>query len=1409
MSTEKNPSQAEALEGGPDANSATVTVPKTEATDGNDTTPVTDPEVLPLSDLHLEELRRSGISDDVIRARGIYTATELEQLPASMHWAARSYTGLTPVLVFPEQEAGRGATCQIKPAPGAQKRSGEAAPKYLSPLQSESIVPSLLELKPVTDTTEKVLIVEGTKQGLCVESVYSGDDRIAIYGITGIDGWRGGNAGPSPAFSEFMGLPVYIVPDADAASNPLVYDGAAKLGEHCRAMGARQVAFVRFGGVGKQGVDDVLGAIDEAKRRQLLDLWLDQAGEKPASTRPKKKPAQKKSPRDLQETGGRVLIPGYTDPDRMLNVVAGALAARYGGNLLFRRDDQLVYVAGNPGERKLRAVDESFLRRLVADVCELEKDDGRSRLLSTSEAAILMSEYYLGFFPPLVGLSESPVMSPTGRIVATSGYDEETKLLIELSPGLQGFSVPERPTESDVSAAVYKVLDILSDFCVKSDADRTRMIGAMLTPLVRPMCPTAPGHVISANVAGAGKGLFVDVNCIIATGRRAPVQALPKHEAEMHKMLAAKIFAAETFVMIDECSNGLDSSALCAVLTSENFTSRVLGESRIASVKNVACFMFAGNQVAVSNDLARRMVAIDLHSNEMRPEFRTGFRHPNLIEYVKQHRKEILEALFTLIQAWIVAGRPAPSDGSTMGSFEVWYEIVGGVLELAGFSDLMKGVVERRDQYNEAREANIAHLLWVSENVEEPFRAHDVVKAFEFASLTEYVPLPDGIYGKEDVTAYKLSRQYGKLTDAPMGGFLLRCVGYDRTRTKCFKIEYDGGPEGDELPPDGDDGSSGGGPEPSGGGGGTPTPADGAESSVPVGSENASAATSTTTVYFDLETGDAGSAPVTNDPGFVRLATYSINGEQPQATTNIRALCDVLTSADRIVGHNIVSYDLPLLEHLFGLSTQAEVVDTLILSRLADPSANKIKHDLNSVAERYGVQGKLGGSDSVLKGLAKEYGGFEKIPVDNEEYVAYALQDVQVTVDVLPLLQARVSDGVGESYARREHAVMQRISDVQWRGVRIDVEKLEAVLREEEAQLALGVEWLSTEVGVPAVGKKPWMTEAGKDALRRYVESCGESLPLTGSGEVSTKAKVFKQLAERNPDSKKLAELSRQMTSLLKTSPASTVKKFLRDDRVYPSIQPEQATGRLSTTKPGMNVFGSRTDELRQQRSIVLPDNADEVLVAVDLSQIDARCMADGSGDANYAQLFGPGFDSHTEMAIRVFGDPARRKDAKALAHATNYGMGAKGFAKKSGLSVAEAEQLLQKMKLEFPLLEAFKVRLREHARARGFIKTGFGRIIAVNPHEAYTTAPAAYGQGTARDVFLQGVLELPEDVAAMIRIFVHDEIVLSVPRERATDVKKMVIETFEAVQLPCVNGVVVPVFAEGSEAGETWAQCY
>ena len=60
-----------------------------------------------------------------------------------------------------------------------------------------------------------------------------------------------------------------------------------------------------------------------------------------------------------------------------------------------------------------------------------------------------------------------------------------------------------------------------------------------------------------------------------------------------------------------------------------------------------------------------------------------------------------------------------------------------------------------------------------------------------------------------------------------------------------------------------------------------------------------------------------------------------------------------LLGADKLIGHNIVRYDLPLVKKILGIEVKADVVDTLVLSWYLH--FNKVRHGLAQYGEEYGV----------------------------------------------------------------------------------------------------------------------------------------------------------------------------------------------------------------------------------------------------------------------------------------------------------------------------------------------------------------------------------------------------------------------------------------------------------------------
>jgi hypothetical protein len=73
------------------------------------------------------------------------------------------------------------------------------------------------------------------------------------------------------------------------------------------------------------------------------------------------------------------------------------------------------------------------------------------------------------------------------------------------------------------------------------------------------------------------------------------------------------------------------------------------------------------------------------------PWERNQWRHPNLLEWVREHRPELIWAALTLGRAWYAAGCPA-AKSPVVGSFESWCRVIGGVLEYAGASDFLSNL---------------------------------------------------------------------------------------------------------------------------------------------------------------------------------------------------------------------------------------------------------------------------------------------------------------------------------------------------------------------------------------------------------------------------------------------------------------------------------------------------------------------------------------------------------------------------------------------------------------------------------------------------------------------------------------------------------------------------------------------
>lgn len=144
----------------------------------------------------------------------------------------------------------------------------------------------------------------------------------------------------------------------------------------------------------------------------------------------------------------------------------------------------------------------------------------------------------------------------------------------------------------------------------------------------------------------------------------------------------------------------------------------------------------------------------------------------------------------------------------------------------------------------------------------------------------------------------------------------------------------------------------------------------------------------------------------------------------------------ILSKADRIIGHNIIKYDLPAIKKVLGRDFfhPDKVFDTLLASQLVLP--NIIEQDLNNS----NLTGRYKGSHSlkawgIRLGLHK--GDFEDWSKLSAEMVEYNRQDVEVTT----LLYNKLKDKVNSRTLNLENTFCNIIARQERYGVMFDINK--------------------------------------------------------------------------------------------------------------------------------------------------------------------------------------------------------------------------------------------------------------------------------------------------------------------------------------------------------------------------------
>ncbi|MGV9364482.1 DNA polymerase [Amycolatopsis sp. NPDC003731] len=278
-----------------------------------------------------------------------------------------------------------------------------------------------------------------------------------------------------------------------------------------------------------------------------------------------------------------------------------------------------------------------------------------------------------------------------------------------------------------------------------------------------------------------------------------------------------------------------------------------------------------------------------------------------------------------------------------------------------------------------------------------------------------------------------------------------------------------------------------------------------------------------------------------------------------------------------------------------------------------------------------------------------------------------------------------------------------------------------------------------------------------------------------------------------------------------------TLDSIHPDGRVHPDITMVQASGRWSTTKPGLTVWTARGPG-RVERDYYLPDSEDDLLVSFDYSNADARAVAAESGDVAFAERFQPGKDGHLINAWAAWGkdvvgtdkhDPVTAKyrdQAKPGGHAWGYRVGPPKLAKLWKKPVAEAKLFLDNMNKAFRGVVAWQDAMVKFARRHGYVVNDWGRVMRVEKGREYTQAPALIGQSTTREIICDALLKMPLPVLRRVKAQIHDELVMSIPKKNIERHQAYVLNLMNYSHLPKHGkGQRIDFPASSGAGGATW----
>jgi len=504
-----------------------------------------------------------------------------------------------------------------------------------------------------------------------------------------------------------------------------------------------------------------------------------------------------------------------------------------------------------------------------------------------------------------------------------------------------------------------------------------------------------------------------------------------------------------------------------------------------------------------------------------------------------------------------------------------------------------------------------------------------------------------------------------------------------------------------------------------------------------------------------------------------------------------------LTTADRLIGHNIIGFDIPMVHKFSDVDlSDKEVIDTLVLSRLFNPT-----RDGGHALESWGY--KLG----YPKIEFSDYQNY------STEMLDYCVRDVQLNTLVLSELR-KESKGFSKESIDLEQDVAKIIKGQELNGFKFDMHSAQILLAElrermqkieDEVHTTFKPKWVDTKQVTPYIKKDGNLSKRGltDDEYQRCLDTedyspfMRQTLQEFNLGsrkqigeyliDFGWKPERFTPTGQPIVDEKTLSEITHIHEAkliadflLLQKRIAqvdSWVEAVQEDGRVHGFVIPNGTiTGRMTHRKPNMAQVPSVSSPYGKECRACWTVDEGNVLLGVDASGLEIRMLAHYMDDKDFIKEILDG-DIHT--ANQRAAQLKSRNQAKTFIYALMYGAGDEKLGKVVGGNTSDGKRAREHFFDNKPSFKSLRDRVQRAANKK-YLKGLDGRKLYIrNNHAALNTLL----QGAGSIVMKKGLSILANRLELSMTPFkfvanIHDEWQIEVSECRANKIGTLAVES-------------------------------